>query len=157
MGRVLLLLGACALTATCSTTPPPSPLDGFWAPGEASCAAGIGVVFAGDAVRLALPERIEVALDHTRYAVRADGDALRIELRFAAAGGEPGSQASGRAQLRLDPDARISLVSSHFADVRTGAVRLPLDGGHKALGFLEDLRRCDDGPHTGAMRGRADL
>lgn len=147
MARIVLsFLVACGALGGCAQGPP-SELAGLWSRSAAACAAGAGVRFEADAVRVYYGRSDRVLFDHPRYALERRGGEVRVRIDYGKDGG-PAAGESGRLVLHRTPEGWIRPVSHQFADKRTGAVSERLAGEDVTRFFT--LQLCAPAKENGA-------
>lgn len=139
-----LTTAAMILAAGCAPTGPSGPeaLDGLWSRSAIACAAGAGVRFAPEAVRVFYGRDDEVLFPAPRYAVERRGDTLRVSIRYRTPSAADEKARERVLILERTGDA-LHPVSHEFADRSTGAVSVPLDRAEDLAAHFT-LTRCPD-------------
>lgn len=139
-----LPIAAVALTAACAPAVPSGPeaLDGLWSRSDVACAAGAGVRFEPEAVRVFYGRHDDVLFPAPRYRVERRGDVLRVSVRYETSPAE-GEKARERVLILERAGDALHPVSHDFADRSTGAVTVRLDGAED-LAMHFTLSRCSD-------------
>jgi hypothetical protein len=128
-----LAVGGCESSAASA----PTALAGLWGVGEASCAAGRGVRFDAEAVRVVLPDGAQTLLPDAHYRLRRADGAWHIRIRYSVPGA-PGAR--GEIMLTQGPDGWLQPKARRTADAVSGAMRLTLRDD--VLGGVLRVRPC---------------
>jgi hypothetical protein len=139
------LAGLCLALAGCTSAPPPQQLGGLWSAGEAACAAGVGVRFDADAIRIVHERMQETVFANPSYRVLDAGEPFRVQITYDlphVPGGleEPGAR--GILVITRRPDGALRAVTHNLIDGRTGAARARI--GEDPAKKLLSLRPCTD-------------
>ena len=139
-----MAMAAVVLATACAPPNPSGPeaLEGLWSRSAIACAAGAGVRFAPDAVRVFYGRDEDVLFPAPRYTVERRGAVLRVSIRYLNPPAD-GEKARERVLiLERDGDA-LHPVSHDFADRSTGAVSVRLSGADDLTAHFT-LSRCPD-------------
>lgn len=148
--RFVVAFGALAALAGCGQGGPPAELSGLWASGEGACAAGLGVRFSPDAVRLSYGPVSEVLVADPHYTVTRSADGLRAQIRFQVHSSD--GPWAGSWGLSKGADGVLRLAQP-VSQSRTGPLTRVQLGGPTAAGALA-LRRCGERGLYADLRGR---
>jgi len=138
----ILTVATAALTTACTPAVPSGPeaLDGLWSRSEIACAAGAGLRFEPEAVRVFYGRDDDVLFPAPRYGVERRGEVLRVTVRYMAPPAD-GEKARERVLVLERTGDALHPVSHDFADRSTGAVTVRLDGVENLAAHFT-LSRC---------------
>lgn len=146
---VLAFLVAYGALGGCAQGPPPE-LGGLWSRSEEACAAGAGVRFEADAVRVYYGRSDRALFDQPNYAVERRGEEARIRIDYMQPAGGAEAGRRGRLVLHRTREGWIRPVSHQFADKTTGAVSVRLADEDVTRFFT--LQLCAAAKENGADR-----
>ena len=157
MKRALALLSVTILASACAgPARPPAELNGLWSSGPASCAAGIGVRFDADAIKVVYANDTQTLFDHPRYKLESSGSAsFRVRITYElphVPGGARVAGAHGVLVLARRADGVLAPVMHTIVDARTGSSRLRIGDDPAAQAMT--LTPCGAHPWREDLRGR---
>lgn len=158
MQRVAALLFVAFLASACvERSRPPAELTGLWSSGPASCAAGIGVRFDSDAIKVVYEDDTQTLFDHPRYKLESHDDAsFRVRITYElphVTGGARVAGAHGVLVLARRADGVLAPVTHTIVDARTGSSRLRI--GDDPATQAMTLTPCGAHPWREDLRGRS--
>ena len=157
MKRALALLSVTILASACAgPARPPAELNGLWSSGPASCAAGIGVRFDADAIKVVYANDTQTLFDHPRYKLESSGSAsFRVRITYElphVPGGARVAGAHGVLVLARRANGVLAPVMHTIVDARTGSSRLRI--GDDPATQAMTLTPCGAHPWREDLRGR---
>jgi hypothetical protein len=157
MQRAMALISLCFLGSACAEpSTPPAELVGLWSAGPAACAAGVGVRFEADEIRVVYEDETQTLFDRPRYNLESGGETFRVRITYAlprVTGGARVAGAHGVLVLARQPSGGLAPVMHTIMDGRTGSARMRIadDPAVQAL----TLAPCGAHPWREDLRGRA--